>query len=71
MRRIGLNKMSICVNVRATGKICIEKRLVYRLTHPPLSGWDVIPKFLSKQTITVEIVLFSTDCEPVDIRAAS
>ena len=38
MRRIGLNKISIRVKVRAIGKIGIEKRLMYRLTLPLSSG---------------------------------
>ena len=46
--RIGLNKMSIRDNIRATVRICIDKSLIYRLTLPPLSGEDMIPKFLPK-----------------------
>ena len=46
--RIGLNKMSIRDNIRATVKICIDKSLTYRLTLLPPSGEDVRPKYLPK-----------------------
>ena len=71
VNKLGLNKMSIRDNVRATVRLYIDKSLMYRLTLPPPSEGDVIPKFLPKQMFTFEIVLFRTSCKPVGIRAAS
>ena len=51
-----MNKISIRVKVRAIGRIGIEKRLMYSLTIPIPSDWDVSPKFLPKQRFIFEIV---------------